>query len=80
MFRAISILGLCVAALIVIPIAVLFDQRIASDDSWSVAKVSFVSFLAIAAVLFLGVYIGRKREIVRQKEAATRHGNSLSPR
>ena len=67
MFRTISILGLAVVCLIVTLIAVLFDIRIASDESWNVEKVLFASLLAVAVVCFFGVYIGRRREARQPK-------------
>jgi uncharacterized membrane protein YtjA (UPF0391 family) len=70
MFRTISILGVGVVCLIVALITVLFDFRIASDESWNLEKVLFVSFLAIAVLSFLAVYIGRRREARHQKAAA----------
>jgi uncharacterized membrane protein YtjA (UPF0391 family) len=70
MFRTISIVGVGVVCLIVALIAILFDFRIASDESWNVEKVLFVSFLAIAVLCFVGIYIGRRRELRQRKATA----------
>ncbi|HEV3439990.1 MAG TPA: hypothetical protein VG122_21665 [Gemmata sp.] len=76
MFRMISLLGVGVVCLIVALIVVLFDFRIALDESWNVQKVLFVSFLAIAVLSFVGVYVGRRRE-VRQRKAIAAEDNRL---
>jgi uncharacterized membrane protein YtjA (UPF0391 family) len=43
-------------------IAVLLGLKIASDESWMVAKVFFFIFLILAVLVFLGVYFARRRE------------------
>lgn len=80
MFRTISILGVGVVCLIVALIAVVFDFRIASDESWNVEKVLFVSFLTIAVLSFVGVYIGRRREVRQRKATAAEDSRMHTPR
>jgi hypothetical protein len=80
MFRTISILGVGVVCLIVALIALLFDFRIASDESWNLEKVLFVSFLAVAVLCFVGVTIGRRREVRQQKANSAEASRMRTPR
>jgi uncharacterized membrane protein YtjA (UPF0391 family) len=62
MYRTISILGLGIVCFITALIAALFGLRIASDESWMVAKVLFFIFLILSVLVFLGGYFARRRE------------------
>jgi uncharacterized membrane protein YtjA (UPF0391 family) len=50
-------------------IAVLLGLKIASDESWMVAKVFFFIFLILAVLVFLGVYFARRQESGREPQA-----------
>jgi uncharacterized membrane protein YtjA (UPF0391 family) len=80
MFRTIVLLGVGVVCLIVALIAVLFDFRIASDESWNVGKVLFFSFLALAVLTFVVISIGRRREVRLQKAIAEENSRTDSAR
>ena len=80
MFRTISLLGAAVACLIVALIAILFDARIASDESWNVENVMFYTFLAIAVLTFVGIYIGRRREVGQQSANSAEVSRMQTPR
>jgi uncharacterized membrane protein YtjA (UPF0391 family) len=80
MYRTIVLLGVGVVCLVIALIAVVFDFRIASDESWNAGKVVFVSFLALGMLTVVGVYIGRRREIRSQKAIAAQTGVIGTPR
>lgn len=62
MFRIISILGVGLMCLMIALIAVIFEYRIAVEDSWMVAKIVFFTFLGFVLLAFGGVYLARRRE------------------